>query len=132
MISYLINGNTTYAVFNVSWGDAIVHTLEVQYGKHNINKTIEAKIRNYIASQPNYAKVTLKKDDTYDETKGKEMAKKKLLKRYYNALIHCHWIVYNYHNNKLREVNMIFCKQLDSINTKLDDYVFALRGVHKR
>jgi hypothetical protein len=124
----MLKGNTTYAVFDISWYDAILHTLEVQYGKHCLNKVIKHEICTYIASQPNYAKVTLRKGDTYDETKGKEMAKKKLLKRYYNALIHCHWIVYNYHNNKLREVNMIFCKQLDLINTKLDDYISALKG----
>ena len=84
-----------------------------------------------LSSQPHDATVVCK-DNCPCEAMGKEMAKKKLLKRYYNALMHCNWIVYNYHNEKLKTVSATFCKQLDSINAKLDDYIFALKGVQKR
>jgi len=126
MIKYRIEGNTTIAYFDISWKQAILHTLEVQYGKHCINKVVKAEILYYLASQPQNAKVVCKEKPC--ELIGKEMAKTKLLKRYYNALKHCHWIIYNYHNNKLKEVNAVFCKHLDKITTKIDDYVDTLEG----
>jgi hypothetical protein len=130
MIKYQIEGNTTKAYFDKPWKEMILHTLEVQYGRHCINKRVKKEITSYLSSQPHDATVVCK-DDCPCEIMGKEMAKKKLLKRYYNALMHCNWIIYNYHNEKLRTVSATFCNQLDSISTKLDDYIFALKGVQK-
>lgn len=127
MIKYQIEGNITKAYFDKSWKEMILHTLEVQYGRHCINKRVKKEITSYVSSQPHDATVVCK-DDFPCEAMGKEMAKKKLLKRYYNALKHCHWIVYNYHNEKLKTVSATFCKQLDKITTKIDDYVDTLEG----
>lgn len=130
MIKYQIEGNTTKAYFDNPWKEMILHTLEVQYGRHCINKRVKKEITSYLSSQPHDATVTCK-DDFPCEAVGKEMAKKKLLKRYYNALFQCNWIVYNYHKEKLKAVSATFCKQHDSITIKLYDYIFALKGVQK-
>lgn len=126
MIKYQIEGITTKAYFDKPWKEMILHTLEVQYGRHCINKRVKKEITSYLSSQPHVASVVCK--EVPCELIGKEMAKIKLLKRYYNALKHCHWIIYNYHNEKLKGVNAVFCKHLDKITAKIDDYVDTLEG----
>ena len=126
MIKYTIVNNVTTAEFDIPWSKAILHTLEKQYGKHCINKVVKAEILSYLSSQPHDASVVCK--EVPCELIGKEMAKTKLLKRYYNTLKHCHWIIYNYHNEKLKGVNAVFCKQLDKVSTKIDDYIDTLEG----
>ena len=108
MIKYIVNKEegTTKAYFKDPWGKSIIHTIGKQFGKKYLNSDLKKRLLHYISSQPNDAIVTCKED--FDENKGKEMAKAKLLKRYYHALYKCYRMVSDYHKNRAEEAKAMF------------------------
>lgn len=108
MIIYKIDKEKgiTEASFDAPWDKTIVYTIRKQFGNQYVNAVLKKKLVYYICTQPWVATVTCKED--FDEARGKEMAKAKLLKRYYHALYKCYKMVSDYHKHKAEEVKAKF------------------------
>lgn len=131
MIKYSIEGNTTRAWFDNkyigdNWFIPISNDLEKRFDIHLYNHELYNKISNYICSQPWYATVTCKGGDKFCSIVGKEMAKKKLLKRYYTCLFVCRDMVIQYYSDKYDEA--IKKAQLGKLACKIYDLEEELRG----
>ena len=131
MIKYNIEGNTTKAWFEDewtrnSWYIPISNDLEKRFNIQLYGHELYDKISNYIYSQPWYATVTCKGGDKFCPIMGKEMAKKKLLKRYYTCLFKCRDMVIQYYKNKYDEA--IKKAQLGKLANKIYDLEDELRG----
>ena len=131
MIKYSIEGNTTKAWFEDkwtggSWAINIFNDLEKRFNINLYGHELYDKINNYIYSQPWIAEVTCKGGDKFCPILGKEMAKKKLLKRYYTCLFKCRDMVIQYYSDKYNEA--IKKAELGKLACKIYDLEDELRG----
>lgn len=132
MIKYEIEGNTTKAYFVDSTGQEVLwflhlandlkNTFDISIADHELYR----KFFDYVMNQPWYATVTCKGGDKFCPIMGKEMAKKKLLKRYYTCLFKCRDMVITYYEQKTDEV--IKKAQLGKLACKIYDLEEELRG----
>lgn len=131
MIKYEIEGNTTKAWFinkhevEVSWFFALAKDLKKMFGINILNHELCHKFYNYVMNMPWYAIVTCKGGDKFCPVMGKEMAKKKLLKRYYICLFKCRDMVIAYYEQKTDEA--IKKAQLGKLACKIYDLEDELR-----
>lgn len=132
MIKYEIEGKTTKAYFvdssngqKVSWFLQLVNDLGRTFGIEICDHELFDKFYDFVMRQPWYATVTCKEDDKFCPLVGREMAKKKLLKRYYNCLFRCRNMIITYYKQKVD--NAIKKAQLIKIAKKIYDLENELR-----
>lgn len=131
MIKYEIIDNTTMAWFEdkygyINWVSPIFADLRKKFSIEVSSLDCFDKIYDYIHSMPWVATVTCKGGDKFCPIVGKEMAKKKLLKRYYICLFKCRDMVIAYYEQKTDEA--IKKAQLGKLACKIYDLEEELRG----
>lgn len=132
MIKYEFEGKITRAYFvyrdgeEVPWFIPIIKDLKNTFGIVIVSHELYPKIFNFVKNQPWDATVVCKGSDRFCLVRGREMAKKKLLKRYYICLFKCRDMVITYYEHKVNEA--IKKAQLGKLANKIYDLEDELRN----